>query len=78
MPLSIGTANYDFDVPATKDHGEKRSNANVNSVGARYFETMGIPVLPIPEGAAAFVRELQHLNHDPAEVDVVVAARSGS
>jgi len=45
VPLSIGTANYDFDVPATKDHGEKRSNANVNSVGARYFETMGIPVL---------------------------------
>jgi predicted permease len=45
VPLSIGTANYDFDVPATKDHGAKRSNANVNSVGARYFETMSIPLL---------------------------------
>jgi len=45
VPLSLGTANYDFDVPASKDHGAKKSNANVNSVGARYFETMSIPLL---------------------------------
>jgi len=45
VPLSIGTADYDFDVPATKDHGAKKGNANVNSVGARYFETMSIPLL---------------------------------
>ena len=45
VPLSIGTANYDFEIPATKDHGAKKSNANVNSVGVRYFETMSIPLL---------------------------------
>ena len=45
VPLSIGTADYDFEIPATKDHGAKKSNANVNSVGARYFETMSIPLL---------------------------------
>jgi predicted permease len=45
VPLSIGTADYDFEIPATKDHGAKKSNANVNSVGTRYFETMSIPVL---------------------------------
>jgi predicted permease len=45
VPLSIGTADYDFEVPASKDHGAKKSNANVNSVGARYFETMSIPLL---------------------------------
>lgn len=45
VPLSIGTADYDFEIPATKEHGAKKSNANVNSVGARYFETMSIPVL---------------------------------
>jgi predicted permease len=45
VPLSIGTADYDFEVPATKDHAAKKSNANVNSVGTRYFETMSIPLL---------------------------------
>jgi len=45
VPLSIGTADYDFEVPATKDHAAKKGNANVNSVGARYFETMSIPLL---------------------------------
>jgi len=45
VPLSIGTADYDFEVPATKNHAAKKSNANVNSVGTRYFETMSIPLL---------------------------------
>lgn len=45
VPLSIGTADYDFEVPATKDHGAKKTNANVNSVGTRYFDTMSIPLL---------------------------------
>ncbi|MBS1802516.1 MAG: ABC transporter permease [Acidobacteria bacterium] len=45
VPLSIGTADYDFEILATKDHAAKKSNANVNSVGARYFETMSIPLL---------------------------------
>ena len=45
VPLSIGTADYDFEIPATKDHAAKKSNANVNSVGTRYFETMSIPLL---------------------------------
>jgi predicted permease len=45
VPLSIGTADYDYETPATKDHGAKKTNANVNNVGTRYFETMGIPLL---------------------------------
>jgi hypothetical protein len=39
------------------------------------FASKGIPVMPMPEGVAAFVRELQHPSHDSAEVDIVLAAR---
>ena len=45
VPLSLGTADDDFEAPATKDHAAKKVNADVNSVGARYFETMSIPLL---------------------------------
>jgi NAD(P)-dependent dehydrogenase (short-subunit alcohol dehydrogenase family) len=38
------------------------------------FVSKGIPVMPMPEGVAAFVRELQHPSHDSAEVDIVLAA----
>jgi predicted permease len=45
VPLSLGTRDDDFDGPVTKDHAAKKVNANVNSVGTRYFETMSIPLL---------------------------------
>jgi len=40
------------------------------------FASKGVPVMPVTDGVAAFVRELHHPSHDPADVDVVVAARS--
>ena len=45
VPLSIGATSNNFDVEATKDHAKQTVEANVNSVGSRYFETMGIPLL---------------------------------
>jgi predicted permease len=45
VPLSLGTSNDDFESPAMKDHAGKKVNADVNSVGSRYFETMSIPLL---------------------------------
>ena len=45
VPLSLGTSNDDFEAPAMKDHAGKKVNADVNSVGSRYFETMSIPLL---------------------------------
>lgn len=45
VPLSIGSSNNDFQTPATKDHPQQAANADVNSIGAGYFETMGIPLL---------------------------------
>jgi len=45
VPLSLGTSNDDFEAPQTKDHGAKKANADVNSVGTHYFETMSIPLL---------------------------------
>jgi predicted permease len=43
IPLSMGGAQ--FDVTANGEDGPKRVVADVYNVGARYFETMGIPVL---------------------------------
>jgi predicted permease len=45
VPLSLGTSNDDFEALATKDRAAKKANADVNSVGTRYFETMSIPLL---------------------------------
>jgi predicted permease len=45
VPLSLGTADDDFEALATKDHPAKKANADVNSVGKNYFETMSIPLL---------------------------------
>jgi len=45
VPLSLGTSNDDFESTATKDHAAKKVDADVNSVGTRYFETMSIPLL---------------------------------
>ena len=45
VPLSIGATSNNFDVEATKDHAKQTVDANVNNVGSRYFETMGIPLL---------------------------------
>jgi putative ABC transport system permease protein len=45
VPLSLGTSSDDFEAPATKDRAAKKVDADVNSVGARYFETMSIPLL---------------------------------
>jgi predicted permease len=45
VPLSIGSSNNDFDAPATKDHPRQTAHADVNTIGAAYFETMGIPLL---------------------------------
>ena len=41
----------------------------------QHFSTMGIPVISMQDGVHAFVRELQHKSSDPADVDVVLAAR---
>jgi NAD(P)-dependent dehydrogenase (short-subunit alcohol dehydrogenase family) len=40
-----------------------------------HFAAKGIPIMPLQEGAAAFVREVQHRSIDPADVDVVLTAR---
>ncbi len=45
VPLSIGGTSYKFDVEADKDHPKKGVVADVNNVGAGYFQTMGIPML---------------------------------
>ncbi|MDR3774890.1 MAG: ABC transporter permease [Terracidiphilus sp.] len=45
VPLSIGGTSNKFDVEADKDHPSKAVVANVNNVGAGYFQTMGIPML---------------------------------
>jgi predicted permease len=45
VPLSIGSSNNDFDSPATQDHPRQTAHADVNTIGAAYFETMGIPLL---------------------------------
>jgi predicted permease len=45
VPLSIGSTGYNFDVDATKEHPKQSGNANVNNVGAAYFQTMEIPML---------------------------------
>lgn len=45
VPLSIGGSNDEFQAPATKDHPKQNANANVNTIGTGYFDTMGIPLL---------------------------------
>ena len=45
VPLSIGSSNNSYDVDATKDHPKQNINADTNSVGSGYFNTMGIPLL---------------------------------
>ncbi|MGA2184964.1 MAG: ABC transporter permease [Bryobacteraceae bacterium] len=42
IPLSLG--GHSFDVTANGKDGQKRAEAEVYTVGARYFETMGVPV----------------------------------
>ena len=44
MPLSIGSNNNRFDVEGTTDHPKQTENANTNTVGSGYFQTMGIPI----------------------------------
>ena len=44
VPLSLGSENNDFEASASKDHPARKTNADVNSVGTRYFETMSIPL----------------------------------
>ncbi|MCI0366384.1 MAG: SDR family NAD(P)-dependent oxidoreductase [Phycisphaerales bacterium] len=41
-----------------------------------HFAAKGIPVIATQDGVEAFVRELQHKSTDPADVDVVLAAKS--
>ena len=45
VPLSIGSSNNSYDVDAVKDHPKQNVNADTNSVGSGYFNTMGIPLL---------------------------------
>ncbi len=45
VPLSIGSSNNGYDVDAVKDHPKQNVNADTNSVGSGYFNTMGIPLL---------------------------------
>ncbi len=45
VPLSLGGTSNKFDVDASKDRPQKSVNANVNNIGAGYFQTMGIPML---------------------------------
>jgi predicted permease len=45
VPLSIGSSNNGYDVDAVKDHPKQNVNADTNSVGSGYFDTMGIPLL---------------------------------
>ncbi len=45
VPLSIGSSNNRYDVDAVKDHPKQNVNADTNSVGSGYFNTMGIPLL---------------------------------
>lgn len=45
VPLSLGGSNDEFQAPATKDHPQQTANANVNSIGTGYFDTMRIPLL---------------------------------
>ena len=43
VPLSMARTSNNFDVEATKDRPKQTVQANVNSVGSGYFQTMGIP-----------------------------------
>jgi predicted permease len=45
VPLSIGGTGYNFNAANGKGGTEQSANADVYSVGAEYFETMGIPLL---------------------------------
>ena len=45
VPLSIGASNNSYEVDAVKDHPKQNGNADTNSVGRGYFNTMGIPLL---------------------------------
>ncbi|MBZ5545717.1 MAG: ABC transporter permease [Acidobacteriia bacterium] len=45
VPLSIGGTSYDFRAANGKGGAEQNANADVYSVGANYFETLGIPLL---------------------------------
>ena len=45
VPLSLGGNSNNFDAEATKGYPKQSANANVNSVGTAYFQTMEIPVL---------------------------------
>ncbi len=44
IPLSIGGTSFDFKTQGETD-GVKSANADVYNVGARFFETMGLPLL---------------------------------
>ena len=45
VQLSIAATTFGFDVDATKDSPEHRTDANVYNVGTGYFQTLGIPLL---------------------------------
>jgi predicted permease len=45
VPLSIGGTSYGFDVDAANARPQQSAQSDVYSVGSRYFETMGIPLL---------------------------------
>ncbi len=45
VPLSIGGTSYSFNAANGKGGTEQSANADVYSVGANYFEAMGIPLL---------------------------------
>lgn len=45
VPLSIGSAENNFAVDAARGHPAQNAIAIVNTIGAGYFQTMGIPLL---------------------------------
>jgi predicted permease len=45
VPLSIGGTSFDFKVEGGKGRAEQNVNTDVYSVGAGFFETMGIPLV---------------------------------
>ena len=45
VPLSIGSSSNSYDVDAVKDHPKQNINADTNSIGSGYFNTMGIALL---------------------------------